>query len=108
MIAAGQTYNQIEGFHITNLNGTNTLFIYADEMKSLTRNEAIEYLNNRNVKFILPLITPSKTEITNQTLINQLNDIYKLMSYDGTTIIETECEEGNMPIIISASALKGE
>lgn len=27
------------------------------------------------------------------------------MSYDGTTIIETECEEGNMPIIISASAL---
>lgn len=105
LIAAGQTYNQIEGFHITNLNGTNTLFIYADEMKSLTRNEAIEYLNNRNVKFILPLITPSKTEIPNQTLINQLEEIYKLMSYDGTTIIETECENGNMPIIISASAL---
>lgn len=58
-----------------------------------------------NMYIVGKLITPSKTEITNQTLINQLNDIYKLMSYDGTTIIETECEEGNMPIIISASAL---
>ena len=63
------------------------------------------FLDNNNVYAIATLLTPSKTEITNQTLINQLNDIYKLMSYDGTTIIETECEEGNMPIIISASAL---
>jgi hypothetical protein len=69
-------------------------------------NKIQELINNNIIPYvILKLATPSKVEIPNQTLINQLNDIYKLMSYDGTTIIETECEVGNMPIIISASAL---
>lgn len=66
------------------------------------------YQKLANLIIVYPLETTSKIEITNQTLINQLNDIYKLMSYDGTTIIETECEEGNLPILVSASALKGE
>ena len=79
------------------------LMFYAD----MNLNEFVAWLNLNNLNVCYPLATPSKVEITNQTLINQLNDIYKLMSYDGTTIIETECEEGNMPIIIEAKALKG-
>lgn len=51
------------------------------------------------------LATSTNTEITDTTLISQLEEIYNLMSITGTTIIETS---GNLPIIIKARALKGE
>lgn len=51
------------------------------------------------------LATATDTEITNETLINQLNNIEKLMSYNGTTNISVS---GNLPIILNVKALKGE
>lgn len=84
---------------------SNRIFFYLPEGMT-TKEEFLTLVSGMYI--VYPLATPSKTEIINTTLINQLEEIYKLMSYDGTTIIETECEEGNLPIIISASALKGE
>ena len=48
------------------------------------------------------------TEITDTTLIEQLEEIDKMKSYEGTTIITSTYEEGNAQMIISGSALKGE
>ena len=70
-----------------------------------TGNEFLEFLEEIKPLLVTKLATPSKTEITDPTLINQLNDIYKLLSIRGTTIVETECEVGNMPIVIKAKAL---
>lgn len=48
------------------------------------------------------------TEITDSTLIEQLNAIDKMKSYNGTTIITSTYENGNAQMIINGSALKGE
>ena len=44
-------------------------------------------------------------KITDTNMINQLEEIYNLMSIEGTTIIESE---GDLPLIIKVRALKGE
>ena len=51
-----------------------------------------------------PLVTATDTEITDTTLINQLEDIYNMQSVNGTTIVETE---GDLPLIIKVRSLKG-
>ena len=52
------------------------------------------------------LATPTDTLITNTELINQLDNLASAMSYDDTTNISSSSE--NLPMIISASALKNE
>lgn len=47
--------------------------------------------------------TPTDTEITDTTLINQLEDIYNMQSVNGTTIVEIN---GNLPMIMKVRALK--
>ena len=59
--------------------------------------------NNTDLRYVLA--TATDTEITNTSLINQLNNIEKLMSYNGTTNISVS---GNLPIILNVKALKGE
>ena len=49
--------------------------------------------------------TATDTEITGTTLLEQLEDIYNIMSNNGTTIIEIA---GELPMIIKCRALKGE
>ena len=51
------------------------------------------------------LKTPTYTEITNETLLNELNELEKMMSYNGQTNISVS---GNLPMILDVSALKGE
>ena len=63
------------------------------------------WLSNNKPVLYYRLATPTDTEITDTTLISQLEEIYQLMSIKGTTIIETS---GNLPIIVKARALKGE
>ena len=64
----------------------------------------INTLNDFEIKYILA--TASTTEITNETLLSDLEYIRThSMSYSGTTNISIS---GNLPVIISASALKGE
>jgi len=64
------------------------------------------WLSTHNVVLYQPLITPTITQITDVTLISQLNALYNAMSYNGqTNILQTNAD---LPFIISASALKGE
>lgn len=81
------------------------IYTYIDSLSESDITALIDLFTSTNAYMLVPLATPSKTEITDTTLINQLDEIYKLLSNNGTTIIETECEEGNIPIIIKAKAL---
>ena len=58
--------------------------------------------HNTEVRYVLE--TPTSTEITNTTLLSDLEYIRThAMSYSGTTNISSN---GNLPVVISASALK--
>ena len=63
------------------------------------------WLSTHNVELLYVLATPTYTEITNETLLNELNEIEKMMSYNGQTNISIS---GNLPMLLSVSALKGE
>ena len=66
-----------------------------------------EWLSTHNTIIWYPLAEPTDVPITDTTLINQLNALYYARSYDDETNISTSCEDGNMPMKFSASALKG-
>jgi hypothetical protein len=65
------------------------------------------YLANEgsDIYILYILKTPTYTEITNTTLIEELNELEKMMSYNGTTNISVS---GNLPMILDVTALKGE
>ena len=63
------------------------------------------WLSNNNVKLAYELATPTTTPITDTTLINDLNNFYYALSKNGETNISVD---GNLPIILDVSALKGE
>ena len=69
-----------------------------------SKTEWTTWLGTHNTKVLYPLGTPTSTEITNTTLLSDLEYIRThAKSYSGTTNISSS---GNLPIIISASALK--
>ena len=70
-----------------------------------TKTEWVNWLTTHNTKVIYPLQTPTYEEITNETLLNELNELEKMMSYNGQTNISVS---GNLPMILDVSALKGE
>lgn len=63
------------------------------------------WLSTHNTSVYYRKATATDTEITDTTLLEQLEDIYNIMSNNGTTIIEIN---GNLPMIIKVRALKGE
>lgn len=63
------------------------------------------WLSTNNLKVVYQLQTPTTTPITNQELITQLNNWYYAMSKNGETNISVD---GNLPMILDVSALKGE
>lgn len=70
-----------------------------------TGNQIKELINNALLYYVLA--TATDTEITDTTLINQLNAIrLNALSYNGTTNILQE--NNDLPFIIDASCLKGE
>lgn len=77
----------------------------ADGMKA-----KLEELYNANKPLImyLKLVTPTDIEITDTNLISQLENIDKMKSYNGTTIITSTYDNSNAQMILSTSALKGE
>ena len=62
------------------------------------------WLSSNNVSLYYVLATPTNTEITDSTLISQLEAIKNMTSYDGTTNISQE--NNDEPFIISAKAMK--
>jgi hypothetical protein len=64
------------------------------------------YLSSHNIELVYQLETETTETITNQEIINQLNDLYYANSYNGTTNITITSED--LALIMNASALKGE
>jgi hypothetical protein len=62
-------------------------------------------LSSKEVWLYYVLATPNDIEITNETLIEQLDNLEKMKSYNGITNISSS---GNLPIVLGVSALKGE
>ena len=62
------------------------------------------WLSSNNVDFRYCLVTPTSTEITDTTLIQELEELYNMYSYSGTTNISIS---GNLPFIMKVRALKG-
>ena len=63
------------------------------------------YLQTHPTTFLYQYITPNDIQITNETLISQLDNLEKLKSYNGITNINCS---GNLSAILGVSALKGE
>ena len=85
-------------------NSTNRLYIRYDNITELADFET--WLSSNNVTVYYVLVTPTTTQITDTTLISQLNALYNAMSYNGeTNILQANAD---LPFIIQASALKGE
>ena len=86
-----------------NLGGTNIIFRINKTLADTTDGFKT-WLGNNNVEARYILATPTNTEITDTTLINQLDNLQNLNSYNPTTNIMQE--NNDKPFIITASALK--
>ena len=86
----------------TTTDNKNTAYIWNTSITDNTT--ASTYFDNTTFNIYYQLATPIDTEITNSTLVEQLNNLEKLMSYNGTTNISSN---GNLPIVLGVSALKG-
>jgi hypothetical protein len=78
-----------------NYNGETISTNYKSTTGNLTTGATVYYVN--------PESNPSGIEITDTTLINQLNALEQAMSYNNQTNISQEND--NLPFIINASAL---
>lgn len=69
--------------------------------------EALEnFFTNNDVQFMYDTTEITYTQITEETLINQLESLYRTIIQVPTIIIETESDEDNAQLIVNASALK--
>jgi len=62
------------------------------------------WLSTHNITIYYVLETPTTTEITDTTLISQLNAIEEAMSYANQTNLSSTYESGNAPLFINAEA----
>lgn len=73
-----------------------------------TINNYKTWLSTHNVTLMYQLATPNDIQITDTNLINQLENINKMKSYEDTTIITSTYDSNNAQMILGASSLKGE
>ena len=92
--------NRLPGQFLTNSNNANVQFIVDDTYTSIDQVKD----NIKNVTAYCALETPTETEITDTTLINQLNEIYELKQYQDTTII-TINDINNFDILLDGSRI---
>lgn len=80
------------------------VIIFIDKSRLSTENVQgfKTWLSTHNTMVYYVLATPTNTEITDTTLIEQLNSLSNATSYDDVTNISTE---GNLAVVISVSAL---
>lgn len=77
-------------------------------MDAITDKGINDFIDANNFYAMGVLDTQTYTEITQTSLINQLEAIDNKQSYAGTTIISSIYEDDNAPITVKARALKGE
>ena len=66
------------------------------------------YLSTNNLIVYYQLATPTEETITDTSLVQSLNELNDLMSYDGTTNIVITSNSANAQLTAQISALKGE
>lgn len=93
-------------------NGNNKISLNGDSRTIYMRNDDLtsadawkSWLSTHQTTICLARATPTLTEITNTTLINQVKALYNAHSLNGTTIITSN---GDLPLIIKVRGLKGE
>ena len=79
-----------------------SIILYYEDVAQMTVSDFKNWLSTHNTSLYYPLAEPTETEITNSTLINQLENIKR--SIDGQTNISQD--NSDLPFIITASALK--
>lgn len=88
---------------------TNTTNVYIsiniDRLTENTIQDFKTWLQNNNVLYYIVLQTSNNIQITDTTLINQLEELNKVIEQGGTIIVETESAEENAQLIANASAL---
>lgn len=98
--------NQASTTSINNIaiNNANMYIKFDDTIntKALVK-EQLDSMTSLEVYYVLA--TSNDIQITNTNLIEQLDNLEKLMSYNGTTNISSS---GNLPMVLSVSAIKGE
>ena len=101
-IIADDTYKNNEGISCAR---DENVHIYMETYNTSTSvNDFKTWLSNNNVTLYYVLATPAETEITNSTLIEQLEAIAKAKSVKDKTYITQTNEE--IPFIIDATAIK--
>lgn len=78
----------------------NRLYIRADSIDDITT-----WLAEHNTTVYYLKDNPTNIQITETDLINQLEELNKVIGTGGTITVHTESESNNAPLIISASAL---
>lgn len=76
--------------------------VYISAISQMTLDNANAWLKDNNIDLYYVLATPTEEEITDTTLISQLNELEKAVSYDDTTNISQT--NANLPFIINAEA----
>lgn len=85
-------------------NVNNNFNIRFDKEKFPNLDTIKNYFKDKGVTFYYILATPIEEEIIDTTLISQLNELEKAVSYDDTTNISQT--NANLPFIINAEAFK--
>lgn len=88
-----------------NTNGVNSLLFLNKGSWGKTQTQWKEQYPNLVFELVYGLQEHEPTPITEENLISQLNELYYLQSYNDTTNIDVT---GNLPMRITASAIKGE
>lgn len=94
-----ETYACTQGMSLAQ----NLVQIYCEETSAYDLDQFKAWLASHNTTVYYPLATPTDTEITNEALIAQLDDIYyHAHAYKGRTHITSSAATGNVPHIIAA------
>ena len=115
--AKGSTDNLFSNIAVPNYNygannnecyigGSNIIFskMYYNGSLITSTSSWTTYLANNNSPFYFPLATATDTQITDATLVSQLEALASATMYDGTTTLASTSE--NLPVIINVETLK--
>ena len=98
--------NYNESFIVRYISGQKTrVDLMSSSLGETTANGFKTWLGTHNLEVRYIKATPNDIEITNETLIQQLDNLEKLKSYNGVTNINCS---GNLSAILGVSAIKGE
>lgn len=99
--SANDTYSEVQGIAVNHEN--NLIIIYDSQLTSMTISEANTWLTTHNIILYYVLSTPTITEITDTTLISQLEAIYNAPLYEQTNITQTN---NDLPMVLDITACK--